>query len=108
MDYLNDLISKWMPPYSPHVGVGSHPSAAGILDTVNATHAHGAATRLPKEFYDEKGLEILDRISTDEWFTGYKESGEFRALGIGSLLGDMVSRMVGSVEGERKLKFALS
>ncbi|KAI9783070.1 MAG: hypothetical protein M1839_004239 [Geoglossum umbratile] len=108
MDYLNDLISKWMPPCSPRVAVGSHPSAAGILDTINATRAHGAATRLPKEFYDEKGLEILDRISTDEWFTGYKESSEFRALGIGSLLGDMVSRMVGSVEGERKLKFALS
>jgi acid phosphatase len=121
MDYLNDLISKWMPPDSPRVAVNSHPSVSGILDTTNATLAHGTATRLPKEFYDEKGLEILSRISSDEWFTGYKESSEFRELGIGPLLGDVVSRMVTSVRGtsgdrqsmkgrggEWKIKFALS
>src|SRR5579862_1440950 len=121
MDYLNNLISKWMPPNSPRVGVKSHPSIVGILDTTNATLAHGTATRLPKEFYDAKGLDILDRIGTDEWFAGFKESNEFRMLGIGPLLADMVSRMVSSVQGaskggqfakgrggEWKIKFALS
>jgi acid phosphatase len=120
MEYLNNLISKWMPPHSPRVGVNSHPSIVGILDTTNATLAHGTATRLPKEFYDVKGLKILDRIGTDAWFAGYKESSEFRTLGIGPLLGDMVSRMVSSVPGasadgqsakslgrEWKIKFAL-
>lgn len=31
-------------------------------------------------------------------FAGFKESQEYRAVGIGSLLGDITSRMVGSVE----------
>ena len=99
MDYLNTLISKWMPEGSKRVAVGSHPRLSGIMDTINSTLAHGPSTRLPKEFYNPKGRDIIDRIGIEEWFSGYKESVEYRALGIGSLLGDVVSRMVGSVEG---------
>ena len=98
MDYLNKLISKWMPEGSKRVAVDSHPRLSGIMDTVNSTLAHGPETRLPKEFYDPKGLAIIDKIGVEEWFSGYQESREYRALGIGSLLGDVVFRMVGSVE----------
>ncbi len=98
MDYLNTLISKWMPENSKRVAVDSHPRLSGIMDTINSTLAHGPETRLPKEFYDEKGREIIDKISVEEWFSGYHESQEYRSLGTGALMGDIVSRMVGSVE----------
>jgi acid phosphatase len=98
MDYLNKLISKWMPENSKRVAVDSHPRLSGIMDTINSTLAHGPETRLPREFYDPKGREIIDRISVEEWYSGYQESQEYRTLGIGGLMGDIVSRMVGSVE----------
>jgi len=98
MDYLNTLISKWMPENSKRVAVDSHPRLSGIMDTINSTLAHGPETRLPEEFYDKRGLEIIDKISVEEWFSGYNESQEYRSLGIGALMGDIVSRMVGSVE----------
>ncbi|KAL8933692.1 MAG: hypothetical protein Q9216_006252 [Gyalolechia sp. 2 TL-2023] len=99
MDYLNSLISKWMPEGSRRVAVDSHPRLSGIMDTVNSTLAHGPKTRLPSAFYDAKGREIIDRIGTEEWFSGYMESEEYRKLGIGALVGDIVTRMVGSAEG---------
>lgn len=99
MDYLNRLISKWMPSSSPRVAVDSHPRLSGIMDTINSTLAHGPETRLPSEFYDGKGRDIIDRIGTEEWFSGYQESTEYRKVGIGALLGDIVSRMAGSAEG---------
>lgn len=99
MDYLNSLISKWMPEGSRRVAVDSHPRLSGIMDTVNSTLAHGPKTRLPSAFYDTKGREIIDKIGTEEWFSGYKESEEYRKLGIGALVGDIVTRMVGSAEG---------
>lgn len=130
MDYLDHLISKWMPPSSPRVAVDSHPRLSGIMDTINSTLAHGPETRLPSEFYNDKGRAIIDRISTEEWFSGYQESTEYRKLGIGALLGDVVSRMAGSIErngnvgmleiggddgklntgrgGEKDIKFAMS
>ncbi|KAK4964257.1 hypothetical protein LTR28_003903 [Elasticomyces elasticus] len=98
MAYLNTLISKWMPESSKRVAVDSHPRLSGIMDTVNATLAHGPATRLPAEFYDPKGRAIIDQIGTEEWFSGYAESREYRTLGVGALVGDVVSRMVGSAE----------
>lgn len=98
MDYLNKLISKWMQGTSPRVAVDSHPRLSGIMDTINSTLAHGPETRLPKEFYDEKGRKIIEKIGVEEWFSGYQESTEYRALGIGGLLGDVVERMVGSAE----------
>ncbi len=98
MDYLNHLISKWMQPPTSRVAVDSHPRLSGIMDTINSTLAHGPFTRLPSEFYDEKGRRIIEHIGVEEWFSGYKESTEYRKLGIGALMGDIVSRMAGSVE----------
>ncbi|KAI0390038.1 histidine acid phosphatase, partial [Xylariaceae sp. FL0594] len=114
MAYLNKVYSKWMPESSPKVAVNSRPRLSGIMDTINATLAHGPATKLPKEFYDPKALEIIDKIAVDEWFAGYNESREYRMLGIGGLLGDVVNRMVGSAEtpagkkGITPTRFALS
>ena len=130
MDYVNGLISKWMPPSSKRVAVDSRPRLSGIMDTLNSTLAHGPDTRLPSEFYDKKGREIIDKIGVEEWFSGYQESNEYRTVGIGGLVGDIVERMTGSVEkngldglleiggdndhigkgrgGERDIKFALS
>ena len=100
MEYLNSLWSKWMPPGSPQVAVDGRPRLSGILDTVNSTLAHGPETRLPSEFYDKKAIDITHKIAVDEWFTGYKESREYRKLGVGALMGDVVDRMVGaSIEG---------
>lgn len=98
MSYLTKLYGKWMPPASPRVAVDGRPRLSGIMDTINATLAHGPETRLPKEFYDPKGREIMEKIAVDEWFSGYKESQEYRMLGVGALLGDVVGRMVGSAE----------
>ena len=101
MDFLNTLISKWMPA-GGRVAVDSHPRLSGIMDTVNSTLAHGPETLLPPEFYHPRGREIIDKIGVEEWFSGYKESNEYRKVGIGSLVGDIVSKMVGSVEGSGK------
>ena len=97
MEYLSSKISKWMPDQAP-VRVDSHPRLSGIMDTVNSTLAHGPETRLPKEFYDDRAREIIETIGVEEWFSGYKESNEYRTVGIGALAGDIVARMVGSVE----------
>ncbi|KAH0088847.1 phosphoglycerate mutase-like protein, partial [Aureobasidium melanogenum] len=94
MAYLNKMFGKWMPEDSPTVKVDGHPRLSGIMDTVNSTLAHPQETRLPKEFYDPKGRAIIDKIGVEEWFSGYMESQEYRQLGIGGLMGDVVSRMV--------------
>jgi acid phosphatase len=98
MEYLNSLISKWMPEDSKRLAVDSHPRLSGVMDTINATLAHGPKTRLPSKFYDSKGREIIDKIGVEEWFSGYKESEEYRRVGIGALVGDIVSRMVGHIK----------
>ncbi len=97
MEYLSSLISKWMPENSK-VAVDSHPRLSGIMDTVNSTLGHGPKTRLPPAFYDPKAHDIIDKIGVEEWFSGFKESNEYRIVGIGALAGDIVARMVGSVE----------
>ncbi|PLB33444.1 putative acid phosphatase [Aspergillus candidus] len=94
MDYINKKISKWMPEESPKVAVDAHPRLSGIMDTINATDAHGPATKLPAEFYDKTARQYMNEIAVDEWFRGYNESNEYRKLGIGALLGDVVDRMV--------------
>ena len=86
-------MGKWMPKSSPRIQVDSHPRLSGIMDTVNATLAHGPETRLPKEFYDEKARAIIDKIGVEEWFSGYSENNEYRKLGIGGLVGDIVERI---------------
>ncbi|KAL6694627.1 histidine phosphatase superfamily [Trichoderma pleuroticola] len=98
MAYVNKKLAKWMPADSPRVAVDSRPRLIGVMDTVSSTMAHGPATRLPKEFYDPKARSIMETIAVEEWFAGYKESREYRALGIGSLLGDVVARMVSTAE----------
>ncbi|KAJ5970164.1 Histidine phosphatase superfamily clade-2 [Penicillium vulpinum] len=109
MAYLNSLWSKYMPEESPKVAVDAHPRLSGIMDTINATDAHGPATKLPSEFYDKKGRGILDRIAVEEWFAGYGESSEYRKLGIGALMGDVVDRMVSTaVEGGWRSETAAS
>lgn len=131
MEYLNKKVGKWMPESSKRVAIDSHPRLSGIMDTINSTLAHGPETRLPKEFYDDKLRAIIEKIEVEEWFDGFKESKEYREVGIGGLVGDIVERMVGSVEqdnyvggllevgdstgskvqgrgGEQKIKMALS
>jgi acid phosphatase len=98
--YINKKIGKWMPADSPIVKVDSHPRLTGVMDTVNATLAHGSATKLPKEFYDEKLISNMDRICTEEWFAGYTMSNEYRKLGIGGLVGDIVQNMVKRTQQE--------
>ena len=97
MQYLSNLFSKWMPG-NHKVAVDSHPRISGIMYTINATDAHGPQTKLPKEFYDPKARAVIDKVAVEEWFAGYQESAEFRMLGIGALMGDITSRMTGSVE----------
>ena len=99
MEYLNRMIGKWMPTGSPRVAVDSHPRLSGIMDTMNSTLAHGPETRLPPEFYDKRFRATVEKIGVEEWFSGFKESAEYRRVGIGGLVGDLVERMVGSAEG---------
>lgn len=94
MQRLNQKLGKWMPAESPTIAIASHPRLSGLLDTINATRAHGPATKLPKEFYDSETIGAIDRIVTEEWFVGYQESEEYRRLGIGSLIGDLSQRML--------------
>lgn len=98
--YVNKKIGKWMPKDSPVVKVDSHPRLSGMMDTINATLAHGPHTKLPAEFYDKQVVANIDRICTEEWFAGYQESNEYRKLGIGGAVGDLTQRMVEHVSGK--------
>jgi acid phosphatase len=100
MAYINKRLGKWMPRDSPVIKVDSHPRLSGIMDSMNATLAHGPATKLPHEFYDPKVVESIDRICVEEWFAGYQESNEYRTLGIGGLVGDLTQRMVEHATGD--------
>ncbi|EGP90119.1 uncharacterized protein MYCGRDRAFT_68972 [Zymoseptoria tritici IPO323] len=114
MALLNKKLGKWMPQESPVVAVDAHPRLSGIMDSINATLAHGPATKLPSEFYDDQIRSKIDRICVEEWFIGYQESDEYRKLGIGSLIGDVTQRMVEYTGGVPKegqdepLKMSLS
>lgn len=106
--YINKKIGKWMPADSPVVKVDSHPRLTGIMDTVNSTLSHGSATKLPKEFYDQTLISHMDRVCTEEWFAGYTMSNEYRKLGIGGLVGDLVQNMVKRTRGEEGFKVSLN
>lgn len=111
MAHVTSKIGKWMPGDSKKVGVASKPSLVGVMDSVNSTLAHGPSTRLPDEFYDEKLRKTLETVAVEEWFAGYLESSEYRRLGIGSLMGDVVQRMVSSAQptpGPAPVKLGLS
>ncbi|KAK0646416.1 putative acid phosphatase [Cercophora newfieldiana] len=108
MEYLNKVLGKWMLP-GRRIAVDSRPRLSGVMDTVNASDAHGPETKLPAEFYDKKAREIMEKIAVEEWFAGYKESREYRMVGIGGLMGDIVERMVDSAENPAgKVKLGLS
>ena len=92
--YINKKIGKWMPEDSPVVKVDSRPRLSGVMDTVNATLAHGPNTRLPNEFYDKKLRADVDKVCVEEWFVGYMESNEYRKLGIGGMVGDLTQHMI--------------
>lgn len=80
------------------------------MDTVNATRAHGAATKLPAEFYEEEVRKYMEMINVDEWFRGYLQSSEYRKFGVGSLLGDVLDQMVATTADapeKGRLKVAL-
>lgn len=98
MNHVSSLISEWMPGPEKRVAVDSHPRLSGIMDTINSSLAHGNRTRLPAKFYDLRSQEIMERIVMEEWFSGFKESREYRKLGAGSLIGDIVARMVINAE----------
>lgn len=104
MAYLRKMLNKHMFKEAKNdkqgIFVDSHPRASGVLDHLYTTLAHGPATKLPSEFYDPTVIKYLDNIVTQEWFSGYQESEEYRRLGIGGLAGDVVTRMVEHVEGE--------
>ena len=114
MKYINKKIGKWMPKESPVVKVDSHPRLSGVMDSINATLAHGPDTKLPSEFYDDTVRANIDRICVEEWFAGYQESTEYRKLGIGGLIGDLTQRMVEHTTGvpkegqEEPLNFSMS
>ena len=100
MTYLNSKIQRWMPQEQP-VAVDSSPTLHDIYDTINSTLATSdPRTTLPLEFYDPTLRRIIDRITVDEEFEGYKSSLEYRMLGIGHLLGEIVSRMADHAKGE--------
>lgn len=98
MKFLNDRLGRYMPEASKRVAVDGSPRASGIMDTVNSVLAHGPEVYLPSEFSDAKVRAILDKVCVEEWFAGFKESREYRLLGIGSLMGDITARMVKSAE----------
>lgn len=101
MDYLNELFQKWM-PLNQRVATNSNPRLHDIFDTINSTLATPSPqTRLPQEFYDARGREIIDHITVEEEFSGYNESLEYRTVGIGGLLGEVVERMVCSVQDHK-------
>lgn len=100
MAHVSKMVGKWMPDEADNkVAVNSHPRLSGLMDTINSTLAHGRETRLPKEFYDEKARAIIDKIAVEEWFSGFYENLEYRTLGIGGLVGDIVERMTSKIEG---------
>lgn len=106
--YINQKIGKWMPTDSPILKVDSHPRLTGVMDTINATDAHGSATKLPEEFYDAKVRAGVDRLCVEEWFAGYQESNEYRRLGIGALMGDLTQRMIERTRANEAESFKMS
>lgn len=108
MQEIDEKIGKYMPKDSPVVKVDSHPRLSGIMDSINATLAHGPGVRMPAEFYDRKVQINIDDICVEEWFVGYTESNEYRKLGIGALVGDITASMVKATQSDSGTKLAMS
>ncbi|CCX12333.1 histidine phosphatase superfamily [Pyronema domesticum] len=106
MGYLQEKLGVWMPA-GQKVAVDASPRLSGLMDTINATLAHGEGTKLPGEFYDPEVRRIMNMVNVEEWFRGYKESSEYRRLGVGSLLNDIATRSIAAARGETAVKLAL-
>ena len=96
MDYINSLIQKWMPS-NTRVAVNSSPKLHGIFDSVNTSlAANNPEIRLAREFYDIRARKIMDRILMEEEYSGYHKNLEYRRLGIGPILGEVIQRLSAS------------
>lgn len=94
MEYLNSRLRKYMPDQT-RIAVKSKPSIHNLHDIINATEATGRSDiALPKEFYELKVRQIIERVAYEEEYAAFHESNEMRQVGIGGLLGDVVERMV--------------
>src|SRR3954453_670225 len=86
-------------PANQRVAVDSHPLIIGIYDTINSTLATGdVTTQFPKEFYDSRALEIMDRIAVEGGYNGFKESFRVSNTWHRELLGDCCGGMRDKVE----------
>ena len=98
MDFLNDRLRRHMPSQQ-RVAVDSEPRISGIYDASNSTlGANDSNIRLPAEFYDPTVRSVLDKIAFEEEFVPFQENKEYRTLGIGALLGDIVERMTQCID----------
>ena len=98
MNYLNSLLQHHMPA-KQRVGVNSTPRISQIYDAINSTLAvKDSQIKLPPEFYDMTARRVINMIAYDEEFGPFHENEEYRTLGIGALLGDIVERMTQKVE----------
>lgn len=106
MQYLTNKIGQYMPAKKDAssseerrpVTVEGAPGITDIMDMIHTTAAHGPETKLPNAFYDPQLLKIAERASHDEYFRGYSVNREYRKLGMGALVGDLVARMVSKAE----------
>ncbi|KAK6207601.1 acid phosphatase [Colletotrichum tabaci] len=94
MRFVNSQIGRWIPGGGP-VMVDSQPlKLHGVLDTMTAV---AAAPRpqdfLPPEFLDPGLRAIMEKICAEEEFAGYVHSKEFRSLGVGNMLQEVIQRM---------------
>lgn len=97
MKFLNEKLSKYMPPSSPKVAVNGSPTLTDIMDTIHSTEAHGPDVRLPQVFYDPDVLDVIDKIECENWYSGYDVNRELRTLGVGAFAGDIIDRMITKV-----------
>ena len=89
-------------PSQSRVAIDSSPRLHGIFDTINATLAASkSGLRLPDVFYDPEAWLIMSRVLMEEKYAGYHENTEYRRLGIGPILGQVVGNMVGKARRRR-------
>lgn len=102
LEHLSGLIGKWLPPSeNGKVRMDGKPTLGAILDTVHSSLGAGDNARLPAEFYDPKGIRSMQKLYTEARFQGYEDSLEFRVLGAGPVMFDVLTRMMGSVGHSR-------
>jgi acid phosphatase len=100
----NPYLAKHDAKIMPHtddgrtaIRVDSHPRLNGILDTINASLAHGVA--VPRPFTEDKQLlRDMERAVVTEWFSGYfakdeKVRSKYRRLGMGRFLNSVADSM---------------